>query len=297
MRRFLVTGFGVLHGLLGDPNPSTGEEIASLSVNGCRRAATVITPYDPARHKETYKVFSHIYDFQGDHPVTKGLGGFDTHQRGICIGWRMTRVGQRTLDSWHMKDCSQRAVPRTLETFSTASGMPGHRLKVDWRDAQNSTFIQESRQLTILPDSGNVRLIEVASELISRKGEIQLRGDHHHAGMQIRLANEVCRHPWNVRFTIPRHARWARDESVLGGSWICCRFTVRGKAHSLLHMTPPRVLDELPIYSARAYGRLGAFFERTLQEGNPFRIRSVIALSERPLDEDDCEDLFRMTCS
>ena len=37
--------------------------------------STVIGPYDPARRDETYKVFTHIYNFEGTGLITKGGGG------------------------------------------------------------------------------------------------------------------------------------------------------------------------------------------------------------------------------
>lgn len=297
IRRFAVTGFGIIHGLFGDPDTPPGETVELLSMDGTPRLGTVLTPYDPLRHRETYKVFTHLYDFRGENPLTKGVGGYDTHQRGLCIGWRATRLRRATLDTWHMKNCSQRARAGTLQCFSSPSGHPAHSVTVDWCDGEGLTFIRESRSLALLPDHGGARLFDFESTLVSLEDAIALDGDHHHAGIHVRLANEVCRRPWTVRFIIPRGARRGHDESVIRGWWICCHFVVRGKAYSLLHMTPPGFLNEPPVYSARAYGRVGAFFRKTLRKDEPFRVRSRIALSEHPLDEGACEDLYVRCCN
>jgi hypothetical protein len=285
----------MLQGFLGDPTPPLDEKTEFLYKNGLPRLGTVITPYDPERHKETYKVFSHLYDFAGSTPLTKGVGGFDGHQRGICIGWRSTRTKQAEYDSWHMIGCAQCAKAETLRESTTALGLPQHSIEIAWRDMRGETFIRETRRLALLPDEDGIRLFEFESILESTVGDILLSGDHHHSGVHVRLANEVCRKPWTVRFEIPRNARWGHDQSVLGGWWIHCRFLVRGKKYSLLHITPPGSLVEPPTYSAREYGKIGAFFTKTLKQGEPFHIRCRLALSENPLSQDVCEHFCKQS--
>src|SRR5688572_13662958 len=46
--------------------------------------------WDPARRAETFKPFTHVFDFAGEKPITKGPGGAFTHHRGMFIGWNKT---------------------------------------------------------------------------------------------------------------------------------------------------------------------------------------------------------------
>mgnify|MGYP000973151755 CR=1 FL=1 len=291
VRRFAVTAFGIVRGVLGDTGNPEGEHKAVLSLGGHPRLATVTTPYDATRHTQTHKVFTHLYGFHGKEPITKGIGGFDSHQRGVCIGWRRTVVGAATLDTWHMKGCSQRISPDVVSETVSPAGLPSHSLRVRWCAADGSEFLSETRRLTLLPDTDGVRWVEVDSTLSCTAAPVRLLGDPHHAGLHVRLANEVCRHPWNTRYTIPSGARWGRDDCVHGAWWVLCRFVVRSKTRWLLFMTRPGHQSP-PIYSARAYGKLGAFVEGTAAE-RPFRIQCKLGLSEHSLDGQACNRLFQ----
>jgi len=56
----------------------------------------------PAKAKETYKVYTHVFDETGKDFITKGPGGLYTHHRGIFIGWSRLTVGSTRYDLWHM---------------------------------------------------------------------------------------------------------------------------------------------------------------------------------------------------
>jgi hypothetical protein len=286
IRKLAVTAFGVAHGLLRDPEPQHDEILVPIALNGEPCLATVITPYNPLRHADTHKVFTHLYGPDGQ-PITKGVGGFDSHQRGICIGWRKTRVGETALDTWHMKACSQRALP-----VSVTDMLPGsHTVGVEWCDATGAPFLSEKRHLAVLPDVDGVRWTEVDSTLSCVLEPVKLLGDPHHGGLHIRFANEVCRHPWSTRYVIPRTAHRGHDDSIMGAWWVLSRFVVRSRTHWLVFMTNPSLGDP-PVYSARAYGKLGAFMEPTVTPEKPFHIQCRIGLSTRELTGEMCDEFW-----
>ena len=289
IRRLAVTTFGVLHGLTGDPVPPRDESAILTASNGLPRLGTVVTPYDPLRHAETYKVFTHLYGRGDAQPLTKGVGGFDSHQRGVCIGWRKTQIGATTLDSWHMIGCSQRAVPDTIRVTDTS-----HSMNIEWCDTQGRPFLRENRAFSVLPDTDDIRWCEVHTRLEANEGPIRLQGDPHHGGLHIRLANEVCRHPWSTRYYLPKTARWGHDDAAHGAWWVLARFVVRSRPWWLVFMTNP-FLGAAPVYSARAYGKLGAFMEPVIEPGAPFTLQCRLGLSDREITPDECEDAFDRT--
>jgi hypothetical protein len=137
-----------------------------------------------------------------------------------------------------------------------------------------------------------IRWVDVRTTLASVREPVYLHGDPHHAGLHVRLANEVCRHPWSTRFAIPGAARWGRDDCVLGAWWVLCRFVVQARTHWLVFMTRPE-LPSQPVYSARAYGKLGAFVEAAITPENPFQLQCRLGLSEHDVTEETCESLFQ----
>ena len=60
--------------------------------------------WDPARRDITYKPYTHVFDFEGKEPITKGPGGDFTHHRGLFIGWNKTQLDGKSYDFWHCKN-------------------------------------------------------------------------------------------------------------------------------------------------------------------------------------------------
>jgi len=269
---------------------SAPEQRAELSVEGVPWLATVAAPYDANRHHDTYKVFTHLYAASDGQPITKGAGGFDAHQRGLHIGWRRTEVEGQSFDTWHMSNCSQRHGGWLAEPGAIAA----HNCAVDWCDTQGRPFLREFRSLLCRPARYGARMLDLQSRLMAVGAPVALRGDAHHGGVQIRLANEVCRHPWSTRFVLPGNAHRHRNDVISHALWVCCLATIRGKRHAILHMAHPANPDlENMLYGTRAYGCFGAHFEVDLKPWLPLRTRFRILWTDGELDRDECETLYR----
>ncbi|HOV74723.1 MAG TPA: PmoA family protein [Candidatus Hydrogenedentes bacterium] len=290
MRKLAVTFYGIIHGSLIKECAVVPEQRAELCMEGDPWLATVSTPYDPSAHSDTCKVFTHLYSPCDGLPITKGAGGFDSHQRGLHIGWRRTEVEGRNFDTWHMTDCSQRHGGWLAEPGHVAA----HAFIVDWCDAGGRPFLREFRSVLCRRARYGARMFDLQSRLAAVDRPVALRGDPHHAGVQIRLANEVCRRPWGTRFVLPGNAQRRRNDVVRDALWVCCLSTIRDKRHAVLHMTHPANpgLEHL-VYGIRAYGRFGAFFDADLKPGFPMRMRFRILWTEGELDRDECEALYR----
>ena len=267
------------------------EEGLNLTLDQKPWLRTVTTPFMPDFREDTYKVYTHLYDFDGIAPITKGPGGKYTHHRGMFIGWKDTLVGENDYDTWHMPNCTQRHVRwRQLEV---AEGTASQAEDIAWCDADGAPFITEIRRISAQPGNNGLRIFDFYSTLTSVKGTIHLRGDLQHAGMQVRMANEVSEHEDSTQYLLPEGAEELDNDKVVGAWWVCCSPVVRETRYWVVHMTPADHPTGQPVYSIRRYARFGAFFETDLVEGQPLDLAFRVVVATRELNREKCAALYR----
>lgn len=268
-------------------------ESRDLLVNGNPWARTVVTPYDDSGVKSriaTYKVYTHLYDFDGSGFLTKGEGGLYTHHRGVFIGWMKTGIGDDIVDSWHMRGCYQEHAGWLNESDPANGAL--HSLNVEWRTRDGDLFIRETRTIAASSHTSGTRIFDVSSTLDAVSGPVVLEGDAQHAGMQIRLANEISEHPETTEYILPESAVIGKDDTVTSAHWACASVKIRGQRYWVMHMTPPDHPTATPVYSIRDYGRFGAFFETTIEPRAPLNLSFRIVVSREPLDQTACKRLY-----
>ncbi|HNR30331.1 MAG TPA: PmoA family protein [Candidatus Hydrogenedentes bacterium] len=251
---------------------------------------TITPTYERRDHVNTYKVFTHVYDFDGVGPITKGPGGLYTHHRGLFIGWKDTLVDGTDFDTWSMDKCYQQHV--AWLAFGNYGASTFQRQKIEWRDPRDTPFIEEIRTITATLGDMDVRIVDFGSRLTSLRGTIQLKGDLQHAGMHIRMAQEVVEHQDTTRYILPEGAEEREGDEVVGAWWVCASVVVRDKRYWVMHMSPRELPGGVPVYSIRRYARFGAFFEPTLEEGRPLDLTFRLVFSERELDRARCQALY-----
>ncbi len=261
-----------------------------LSGDGKPWLATQIKPYDAANDEETYKVFTHIYDFAGEAPITKGAGGKYTHHRGMFIGWNKTITRDKTWDTWHMKGNHQAHEAWLSKDAGADKAVQTE--QISWMTSEGMPLIEEVRTITATAGANGLRIFDFKSTLTSKAGPIQLRGDLQHAGMHVRMDNEVVSHEDTTHYTLPEGAEELDDDKVVGAWWVCCSPVVRDTRYWILHMTAPETPGGVPVYSIRRYARFGAFFEPDLEEGKPLALRFRIVVSDKELDRAACQALY-----
>lgn len=254
--------------------------------------STFIGPYDPARRDETYKVFTHIYNFEGTSPITKGGGGKYPHHRGMFIGWKQTTVDGRTFNPWEMSDAYQQHTGWLARDPGAEKAV--QRQKVEWRGNDGTLLVNEIRTISAALGADGLRIFDFESTLSAPEGvkKVELRGDVQHAGMHVRLANEVSEHEDTTEYAIPEGAVEEENVQVKDVWWVCCSAVVEGKRWWVLHMTHPTLATGVPDYSVRKYARFGAFFEPDLEPGQPPDLRFRVVVSDKPLDRQACQQLY-----
>jgi hypothetical protein len=163
--------------------------------------------------------------------------------------------------------------------------------KIRWQGNDGPVLIEEERAITVRAAADGSRVFDFASVLQSKAGRIELKGDPQHAGMHVRLSNEVDAHPETTQYILPEGATESEDNVVPNAWWVCCSADVAGKRYSVLHITHPGHPGGVPAYSTRRYARFGSFSEHVLEESKPLTFRYRIIVSEKPLDAATCTRL------
>lgn len=233
----------------------------------------------PERLHETYKPYLHVFDAQGQMPITKGPGGQYTHHRGIFIGWNKILFKGKRYDRWHMKggeivhqEFLQKASSARRAVFTS---------KTHWNDEAGRAILHEERTMTFRRTRGPTRLvIDFRAQLKAPNGDVFLDGDPEHAGVQYRPANEVVRA--ETEYVFPRAQ--ANPKRDLDYPWVGETYTLNGKRHSIVHMNHPENPAGTKYSAYRDYGRFGAFFTKEIKAGETLTVhyRFLVADGEMP---------------
>lgn len=243
---------------------------------GSKRLARYLYAHDPQRPTETNKPFLHVFDPDGQIPITNGPGGEYPHHRGIFIGWRKLTVAGKSYDFWGMKDGHQ-----LHRKFIMADDGNGFTSLVDWITNDSTLVLKEQRTFRFLPpEAFAYAVIETVSKIKAVAGETVLDGDPEHAGLQFRPANEIDRAA--TTYYYPKENADPRADKDY--PWIGETFSLGGKLFSVVYLNHPSNPKEAAISAYRDYGRFGMFARDTLPAGGEktFRVRFLIIAGEMP---------------
>jgi hypothetical protein len=235
------------------------------------------------RRHDTYKPFLHLFDADGDAPITKGPGGQYTHHRGVFRGWSRLALDGKTYDTWHMKGVVQKHLRFIENEADDEHAVISSRISYQTDDGQ--VLLEETRAMTFLPPPAPAyAMLDVSSTVKAVSGAINLHGDPEHAGLQFRPANEVVGSKTVYHFPgadiDPRKDRdlaWVAESFVIGDDQ---QFTV-------IYLNHPENRDGAIFSAYRPYGRFGAWFagEVPADGEQTTRVRFVVLQGEFPSAE------------
>ncbi|MFP6611098.1 MAG: DUF6807 family protein [Pirellulales bacterium] len=223
---------------------------------------------DQARH-ETYKVYHHVFDPAGGAFITKGSGGKYTHHRGIFIGFARLGHGGKTYDHWHMANVNIRH-KQFIEKEANDKSAAVTSL-IHWNATDGKPIIEEQRTLRVHFFDKNAHLLtDFVSRLKAVNGEVVLKGDPEHAGMQYRPANEVAQNK-SAKYTF--HADGINPKKDRDLPWVALTYKLGQQLYTVQHMRHPDDPSD-SVYSAyRDYGRFGNYFVHTIADGDSLTVR------------------------
>lgn len=237
---------------------------------------------DKARRAETCKPFLHVFDAEGQAPITKGAAGQPfPHHRGIFIGWIRIQYNGKKYDQWgtganivHQKFEQQEASPDRATLASLTH----------WNDETGKPMVEELRTMTLrrAPAPGRL-LIDFKATLKAPNGEVLLDGDPEHGGVQYRPAAELD--AAQTRYTFP--VENPKPHADTDYPWVGITYMVGGKTHSVVEMSHRSNPKGTRWSAYRDYGRFGAFFKHTLKPGDALTVnyRFLVADGEMPSAE------------
>jgi len=253
------------------------------------RFMTDFDPSTPQRRFETYKPFLHVYD--ADQRLTNGPDGESEyiadqilypHHRGLFIGWnRLTCAGQR-YDLWHMPNVAQ--VHQRFEEKQAKGKVAKCVAIVHWNDPQGQSLLVERRSITAQKlDAPAIVLLDFETELKAVQGDVELKGDPEHAGVQYRPHNDVAAGGLEVKAKYLFHADGIDPRKDKDLPWVALSYGLGDKRYTVQHMNHP-VNPKGTLYSAyRDYGRFGAFFEDTIKKDQTLTLRYRLWISRGDL--------------
>ncbi len=248
----------------------------------------------PKRLHETYKVFHHVFDADGENLLTKGPDGETpyeqgtyTHHRGVYIGWNKLKVEGQQYDFWHMKDVF--LVHKDFSEMIAGPVLGSSTSTIDWIDKKGEPVISEERQVTVFRQSDpTILLLEFQTNLKAVKDDVILDGDPEHAGFQYRPHNDVAAGKKDVKAAYLFHKDGIDAHKDGNLPWVAMSYGLNGKRYSVLHMNHPD--NPTPsVYSAyRDYGRFGTFFKDKIAKGETLSLkyRILVKQGQMPLRQE-----------
>ena len=230
----------------------------------------------PELRHETYKVYHHVFDPTGERLLTKGAGGKFTHHRGLFIGFARTEYQAKTYDLWHMKNqCS--LVHQKVVTQEASEGSATLTTLIHWDIEPGKPIIAETRTVKLSHDEGAHVVIDWHSELKAVAGDVVLKADPEHGGMQYRPANAVADNK-SAKYLF--HEEGIDPKKVKDLPWVTLTYELDGKKYSVQDMRAPSNPGN-SVYSAyRDYGRFGNYFVKPIADGETLKLSYRFRIAE-----------------
>jgi hypothetical protein len=255
---------------------SDGKGYRDLQFNG----ATVLrhmNEWNPEKREETFKPFTHVFDFDGTGPITKGAGGKFTHHRGMFIGWNKTGFDGKSYDFWHCKNVIRKHTEYVKDAEKTGADSATMVSVTEWPTPEGKVVVKETQTITATKPADGKLVLDVSFKLEAPNGPVTLSGDVQHAGFHFRAAEEVNNRQKETAYILPAGAKKMGGDVYEQCNWVVCQFSIGEKRYAVAHFNAPD--NATPVqYSTRAYGRLGAFSKASIMPDKPLALRYKVVV-------------------
>lgn len=237
----------------------------------------------PERRHETYKVYHHVFDPSGEQLLTKGPGGKYTHHRGLFIGFSRTAYQGKTYDLWHMKDQCSLVHQKVLQQEASDNSATLTTL-IHWEIAPGKPILEETRTVTVTEDDKAHAIIDWQSQLKAVAGDLVLKSDPEHGGMQYRPSNAVAENK-SAKYLFHQEGVVPKKDKDL--PWVTLTYELDGQKYSVQHMRAPSNPGD-SVYSAyRDYGRFGNYFVKPVADGDTLELHYRFRISHGDAESRD----------
>ena len=230
----------------------------------------------PARRTETFKTYTHVFDFDGNKPITKGTGGKFPHHRGCFIGWNKTIFEGVSYDFWHCPKVERHHV-KYLEDSKAGPDSAVLSSTTDWPTPEGKIVIHETQKIKATKPAPGVLVLDFDFTLEAPSGPVKLEGDVQHAGFHFRADNDVVEK--ETAYIMPEGAVKKGGDVWEKTNWVVCQFTTSGHRYAVAHFNDPKNATPLQ-YSTRAYARFGAYSKTEVKPDAPLKLRYRIIVTD-----------------
>ena len=243
---------------------------------------------------ETYKVFYHVFDENGENLLTNGPDGENPytkkvkypHHRGIYIGWNKLQFEGKSYDTWHMSKGVRQVHQKFLANKGDAEKAISSAL-IHWKNGEGKVMVEEKRTMTVYkPSDRTIVQLDFETELKALNGEVYLDGDPEHAGFQYRPHDDVAKGPADVKAKYLFHKEAIDPKKDKDLPWVALEYGLNDRRYSVQYMSDPTNPNADAVFSAyRDYGRFGEFFKHTIPASQTLKLRYRIRISEGSLPD------------
>jgi len=215
---------------------------------------------DKERAWETYKVFYHVFDAEGENVITQGAGRKNryAHHRGLFLGFsRLAVEGGVRGDFWHMSG----GVQKHEEFLGMTAGpvLARSTALVHWLGKDGELALAEERETTAYRQpEPTMLLLDFVSRLKAPGKPVSLNGDPEHAGMQFRAHGDIDAK--KTQYMFPEGVTNVKAERDL--AWAAMNMTLKREGdpqYTVEHINHPDNPEGTRYSAYRDYGRFGAF--------------------------------------
>ena len=142
---------------------------------------------------------------------------------------------------------------------------------IHWNDPSGKPMVEETRTLTVhFSDKEAHLLADFVTQLKAVNGDVELRGDPEHAGIQYRPHNDVSKNK-SAKYTF--HAEGIDPKKDRDLAWVALTYKLGDDVYTVQHMRHPDDPSD-SVYSAyRDYGRFGNYFVKKIADGETLTLR------------------------
>ena len=139
-------------------------------------------------------------------------------------------------------------------------------------------------------------MVEFATKLETKVGDIKLDGDPQHAGFQFRGSQHIPDKTKDLTYYVRpdgkgepgKFRNWPANKDHVNLPWHAQSFVIDDVRYTCCYLDRPDNPKEAR-FSERDYGRFGSYFEYTVTESNPLQLNYRIWLQEGELSVDQID--------
>jgi len=144
-------------------------------------------------------------------------------------------------------------------------------ISIHWQTDAGEVFLEEERSQIFRRVKGDGAYLEVDVDSLLRttSADVELNGDPEHAGCQFRPSNAVAQNK-SAKYLFHQEGIDPKKDKDL--PWVAESFVIGDQHYFAQHLSHPSIPKGNTYSAYRDYGRLGAYFVKTIPKGESLHL-------------------------